>query len=179
MRMFLRPPVRQICRKWKRESLTCINYHADSILILALSNWWTQESCNKCWRRYEYRAPLHRYWNPIRRTARLPRIYVACNIYPKSNAKGLDLLLELKILRFKQISICKIFSFARNTPNERPTCFPGSQNSVPQKDLRLRQTGGLRNSSSSGSSQDVRDATSSPRRPASYVHPSQLPQRWE
>ncbi|XP_018338233.1 PREDICTED: echinoderm microtubule-associated protein-like 2 isoform X6 [Trachymyrmex septentrionalis] len=52
-----------------------------------------------------------------------------------------------------------------------------SQNSVPQKDLRLRQTGGLRNSSSSGSSQDVRDATSSPRRPASYVHPSQLPQR--
>lgn len=57
--------------------------------------------------------------------------------------------------------------------------FSGSQNSVPQKDLRLRQTGGLRNSSSSGSSQDVRDATSSPRRPASYVHPSQLPQRWE
>ncbi|CAL1680751.1 unnamed protein product [Lasius platythorax] len=52
-----------------------------------------------------------------------------------------------------------------------------SQNSVPQKDLRLRQTGGLRNSTSSGSSQDVRDATSSPRRPASYVHPSQLPQR--
>ncbi|XP_039309493.1 echinoderm microtubule-associated protein-like 2 isoform X7 [Solenopsis invicta] len=52
-----------------------------------------------------------------------------------------------------------------------------SQNSVPQKDLRLRQTGVLRNSSSSGSSQDVRDATSSPRRPASYVHPSQLPQR--
>ncbi|XP_032689910.1 echinoderm microtubule-associated protein-like 2 isoform X8 [Odontomachus brunneus] len=52
-----------------------------------------------------------------------------------------------------------------------------SQNSVPQKDLRLRQTGGLRNSSSSGSSQDVRDATSSPRRPVSYVHPSQLPQR--
>ncbi|XP_071640351.1 echinoderm microtubule-associated protein-like 2 isoform X7 [Temnothorax longispinosus] len=52
-----------------------------------------------------------------------------------------------------------------------------SQNSVPQKDLRLRQTGGLRNSSSSGSSQDVRDATSSPRRPASYVHPTQLPQR--
>ncbi|KAL0123579.1 hypothetical protein PUN28_005827 [Cardiocondyla obscurior] len=52
-----------------------------------------------------------------------------------------------------------------------------SQNSVPQKDLRLRQTGGLRNSSSSGSSQDVRDATSSSRRPASYVHPSQLPQR--
>ncbi|XP_028046365.1 echinoderm microtubule-associated protein-like 2 isoform X8 [Monomorium pharaonis] len=52
-----------------------------------------------------------------------------------------------------------------------------SQNSVSQKDLRLRQTGGLRNSSSSGSSQDVRDATSSPRRPASYVHPSQLPQR--
>ncbi|XP_011643454.1 echinoderm microtubule-associated protein-like 2 isoform X7 [Pogonomyrmex barbatus] len=52
-----------------------------------------------------------------------------------------------------------------------------SQNSVPQKDLRLRQTGGLRNSSSSGSSQNVRDATSSPRRPASYVHPSELPQR--
>ncbi|XP_072742626.1 echinoderm microtubule-associated protein-like 2 isoform X4 [Anoplolepis gracilipes] len=52
-----------------------------------------------------------------------------------------------------------------------------SQNSVPQKDLRIRQTGGLRNSTSSGSSQDVRDATSSPRRPASYVHPSQLPQR--
>ncbi|XP_019884818.1 echinoderm microtubule-associated protein-like 2 isoform X5 [Camponotus floridanus] len=52
-----------------------------------------------------------------------------------------------------------------------------SQNSVPQKDLRLRQTSGLRNSISSGSSQDVRDATSSPRRPASYVHPSQLPQR--
>ncbi|XP_025159081.1 echinoderm microtubule-associated protein-like 2 isoform X6 [Harpegnathos saltator] len=52
-----------------------------------------------------------------------------------------------------------------------------SQNSVPQKDPRLRQTGGLRNSSSSGSSQDVRDATSSPRRPVSYVHPSQLPQR--
>ncbi|XP_011334893.1 echinoderm microtubule-associated protein-like 2 isoform X7 [Ooceraea biroi] len=52
-----------------------------------------------------------------------------------------------------------------------------SQNSVPQKDLRLRQSSGLRNSSSSGSSQDVRDATSSPRRPVSYVHPSQLPQR--
>ncbi|KAL6442836.1 hypothetical protein ACFW04_002710 [Cataglyphis niger] len=53
-----------------------------------------------------------------------------------------------------------------------------SQNSVPQKDLRLRQTGGLRNSTtSSGSSQDIRDATSSSRRPASYVHPSQLPQR--
>ncbi|XP_020279289.1 echinoderm microtubule-associated protein-like 2 isoform X4 [Pseudomyrmex gracilis] len=52
-----------------------------------------------------------------------------------------------------------------------------SQNSVPQKDLRLRQTGGLRNSSSSGSSQDVRDATASPRRPVSYIHPSQLPQR--
>ncbi|XP_029171100.1 echinoderm microtubule-associated protein-like 2 isoform X6 [Nylanderia fulva] len=52
-----------------------------------------------------------------------------------------------------------------------------NQNSVPQKDLRLRQTSGLRNSTSSGSSQDVRDATSSPRRPASYVHSSQLPQR--
>ncbi|XP_050447337.1 echinoderm microtubule-associated protein-like 2 isoform X5 [Cataglyphis hispanica] len=53
-----------------------------------------------------------------------------------------------------------------------------SQNSVPQKDLRLRQTGGPRNSTtSSGSSQDIRDATFSSRRPASYVHPSQLPQR--
>ncbi|XP_070164103.1 echinoderm microtubule-associated protein-like 2 isoform X6 [Polyergus mexicanus] len=53
-----------------------------------------------------------------------------------------------------------------------------NQNSMPQKDLRLRQTGGLRNSTaSSGSSQDIRDATSSSRRPASYVHPSQLPQR--
>ncbi|CAL7950216.1 unnamed protein product [Xylocopa violacea] len=54
-----------------------------------------------------------------------------------------------------------------------------NQNSVPQKDPRLRQTGGscLRNSSSSGSSQDVRDSLSSPRRPVSYTHSSQLPQR--
>ncbi|XP_053997600.1 echinoderm microtubule-associated protein-like 2 isoform X3 [Hylaeus anthracinus] len=54
-----------------------------------------------------------------------------------------------------------------------------NQNSVPQKDIRLRQTGGscLRNSSSSGSSQDVRDSLSSPRRPVSYTHSSQLPQR--
>ncbi|XP_076633248.1 echinoderm microtubule-associated protein-like 2 isoform X10 [Colletes latitarsis] len=54
-----------------------------------------------------------------------------------------------------------------------------NQNSVPQKDIRLRQTGGscLRNSSSSGSSQDVRDPMSSPRRPVSYTHSSQLPQR--
>ncbi|XP_015171618.1 PREDICTED: echinoderm microtubule-associated protein-like 2 isoform X3 [Polistes dominula] len=53
------------------------------------------------------------------------------------------------------------------------------QNSVPQKDLRLRQSGGtnVRNSSSSGSSQDVQDANSSPRRPVSYSHSSQLPQR--
>ncbi|XP_012284868.1 echinoderm microtubule-associated protein-like 2 isoform X2 [Orussus abietinus] len=50
---------------------------------------------------------------------------------------------------------------------------PGSQ-----KDLRLRQTGttGFRNSSA-GSTQDVRDANSSPRRPISYTPPSQLPQR--
>ncbi|XP_053981489.1 echinoderm microtubule-associated protein-like 2 isoform X6 [Hylaeus volcanicus] len=54
-----------------------------------------------------------------------------------------------------------------------------NQNSVPQKDIRLRQTGGscLRNSSSSGSSQDVRDSLSSPRRPVTYTHSSQLPQR--
>ncbi|XP_043494550.1 echinoderm microtubule-associated protein-like 2 isoform X7 [Polistes fuscatus] len=54
-----------------------------------------------------------------------------------------------------------------------------NQNSVPQKDLRLRQSGGtnVRNSSSSGSSQDVQDANSSPRRPVSYSHSSQLPQR--
>ncbi|XP_076544600.1 echinoderm microtubule-associated protein-like 2 isoform X6 [Osmia lignaria lignaria] len=55
----------------------------------------------------------------------------------------------------------------------------GNQNSVPQKDIRLRQTSTscLRNSSSSGSSQDVRDSLSSPRRPVSYTHSSQLPQR--
>ncbi|XP_060823418.1 echinoderm microtubule-associated protein-like 2 isoform X11 [Bombus pascuorum] len=54
-----------------------------------------------------------------------------------------------------------------------------NQNSTPQKDIRLRQTGSscLRNSSSSGSSQDIRDSISSPRRPASYTHSSQLPQR--
>ncbi|XP_031836389.1 echinoderm microtubule-associated protein-like 2 isoform X3 [Nomia melanderi] len=54
-----------------------------------------------------------------------------------------------------------------------------NQNSVPQKDIRLRQTNSscLRNSSSSGSSQDVRDSMSSPRRPVSYTHSSQLPQR--
>ncbi|XP_076241239.1 echinoderm microtubule-associated protein-like 2 isoform X3 [Calliopsis andreniformis] len=54
-----------------------------------------------------------------------------------------------------------------------------NQNSVPQKDIRLRQTGTscLRNSSSSGSSQDVRDQISSPRRPVSYTQSSQLPQR--
>nr|XP_034188135.1 echinoderm microtubule-associated protein-like 2 isoform X13 [Osmia lignaria] len=54
----------------------------------------------------------------------------------------------------------------------------GNQNSVPQKDIRLRQTSTscLRNSSSSGSSQDVRDSLSSPRRPVSYTHSSQLPQ---
>nr|XP_033326747.1 echinoderm microtubule-associated protein-like 2 isoform X8 [Megalopta genalis] len=54
-----------------------------------------------------------------------------------------------------------------------------NQNSVPQKDLRLRQTNStcLRNSSSSGSSQDVRDSMSSPLRPVSYTHSSQLPQR--
>ncbi|KAK2575040.1 hypothetical protein KPH14_008783 [Odynerus spinipes] len=54
-----------------------------------------------------------------------------------------------------------------------------NQNSVPQKDLRLRQSGGtpVRNSSSSVSSQDVQDANSSPRRPVSYSHSSQLPQR--
>lgn len=54
-----------------------------------------------------------------------------------------------------------------------------NQNSVSQKDLRLRQSGGtnVRNSSSSGSSQDVQDANSSPRRPISYSHSSQLPQR--
>ncbi|KOX67253.1 hypothetical protein WN51_00041 [Melipona quadrifasciata] len=55
----------------------------------------------------------------------------------------------------------------------------GNQNSTPAKDIRLRQTGSscLRNSSSSGSSQDVRDSISSPRRPVSYTHSSQLPQR--
>ncbi|XP_076397531.1 echinoderm microtubule-associated protein-like 2 isoform X6 [Megachile rotundata] len=54
-----------------------------------------------------------------------------------------------------------------------------NQNSVAQKDIRLRQTSTscLRNSSSSGSSQDVRDSLSSPRRPVSYTHSSQLPQR--
>ncbi|XP_078037866.1 echinoderm microtubule-associated protein-like 2 isoform X5 [Augochlora pura] len=54
-----------------------------------------------------------------------------------------------------------------------------NQNSTPQKDLRLRQTNStcLRNSSSSGSSQDVRDSMSSPLRPVSYTHSSQLPQR--
>ncbi|XP_076678877.1 echinoderm microtubule-associated protein-like 2 isoform X5 [Andrena cerasifolii] len=54
-----------------------------------------------------------------------------------------------------------------------------NQNSVPQKDIRLRQTGTscLRNSSSSGSSQDVRDLISNSRRPVSYTHSSQLPQR--
>ncbi|XP_017794409.1 PREDICTED: echinoderm microtubule-associated protein-like 2 isoform X3 [Habropoda laboriosa] len=54
-----------------------------------------------------------------------------------------------------------------------------NQSSVPQKDIRLRQTGGscLRNSSSSGSSHDVRDSISTPRRPVSYTHSSQLPQR--
>ncbi|XP_050488021.1 echinoderm microtubule-associated protein-like 2 isoform X11 [Bombus huntii] len=54
-----------------------------------------------------------------------------------------------------------------------------NQNSTPQKDIRLRQTGSscLRNSSSSGSSQDIRDSISSPRRPVSYTHSSQLPQR--
>ncbi|KAK9298266.1 hypothetical protein QLX08_008346 [Tetragonisca angustula] len=54
-----------------------------------------------------------------------------------------------------------------------------NQNSTPAKDIRLRQTGSscLRNSSSSGSSQDVRDSISSPRRPVSYTHSSQLPQR--
>ncbi|XP_076397532.1 echinoderm microtubule-associated protein-like 2 isoform X7 [Megachile rotundata] len=53
-----------------------------------------------------------------------------------------------------------------------------NQNSVAQKDIRLRQTSTscLRNSSSSGSSQDVRDSLSSPRRPVSYTHSSQLPQ---
>nr|XP_050856764.1 echinoderm microtubule-associated protein-like 2 isoform X8 [Vespula vulgaris] len=53
-----------------------------------------------------------------------------------------------------------------------------NQNSVPQKDLRLRQSGGtnVRNSSCS-SSQDIQDANSSPRRPVSYSHSSQLPQR--
>jgi len=70
-----------------------------------------------------------------------------------------------------------IFFIRSEYPEWEKKLFSGSQNSVPQKDLRLRQTGGLRNSSSSGSSQDVRDATSSPRRPVSYVHPSQLPQR--
>ncbi|XP_043284107.1 echinoderm microtubule-associated protein-like 2 isoform X4 [Venturia canescens] len=52
------------------------------------------------------------------------------------------------------------------------------QNSLTQKDPRLRQGSAscLRNSSS-GSSQDVRDATASPRRPSSYTPPSQLPQR--
>ncbi|XP_076297253.1 echinoderm microtubule-associated protein-like 2 isoform X8 [Lasioglossum baleicum] len=54
-----------------------------------------------------------------------------------------------------------------------------NQNSTPQKDLRLRQTNSscLRNSPTSGSSQDVRDTISSPRRPVSYTHSSQLPQR--
>ena len=55
----------------------------------------------------------------------------------------------------------------------------GNQNTIPLKDIRLRQTttSGLRSSASSGSSQDVRDANSSPRRPISYTSPSQLPQR--
>lgn len=55
------------------------------------------------------------------------------------------------------------------------------QNSTGQKDLRFRQSGAaasLRNSSSSGCSQDAREvANSSPRRPVSYTAPSQLPQR--
>ncbi|XP_066583386.1 echinoderm microtubule-associated protein-like 2 isoform X2 [Prorops nasuta] len=54
-----------------------------------------------------------------------------------------------------------------------------SQNSLPQKDVRLRQPTGaayLRNSSTA-SSHDVRDSNASPRRPISYSHPSQLPQR--
>ncbi|XP_046824221.1 echinoderm microtubule-associated protein-like 2 isoform X2 [Vespa crabro] len=54
-----------------------------------------------------------------------------------------------------------------------------NQNSVPQKDLRLRQSSGtnVRNSSSLGSSQDIQDPNTNPRRPVSYSHSSQLPQR--
>ncbi|XP_043476559.1 echinoderm microtubule-associated protein-like 2 isoform X8 [Leptopilina heterotoma] len=57
--------------------------------------------------------------------------------------------------------------------------FRSNQNSVPLKDIRLRQTAslGLRSSPSSGSAHDVRDANSSPRRPGNYTSPSQLPQR--
>ncbi|XP_033208456.1 echinoderm microtubule-associated protein-like 2 isoform X4 [Belonocnema kinseyi] len=57
--------------------------------------------------------------------------------------------------------------------------FRSNQNSVPLKDMRLRQgtLSGLRTSPSSGSAQDVRDANSSPRRTISYTPPSQLPQR--
>ncbi|XP_051176461.1 echinoderm microtubule-associated protein-like 2 isoform X8 [Leptopilina boulardi] len=57
--------------------------------------------------------------------------------------------------------------------------FRSNQNSVPLKDIRLRQTAslGLRSSPTSGSTHDVRDANSSPRRPGNYTSPSQLPQR--
>lgn len=107
--------------------------------------------------------------------------YVAnylCNIASLMQTVGSSV--ETKILYFEHISVndTEYFFIHLKCSKWETKLFSGSQNSVPQKDLRLRQTGGLRNSSSSGSSQDVRDATSSPRRPASYVHPSQLPQRW-
>ncbi|KAK0171777.1 hypothetical protein PV328_005183 [Microctonus aethiopoides] len=58
------------------------------------------------------------------------------------------------------------------------TPLRSTQNSI-QKESRVRQTNVscLRSSSSSGSTQDVRDSNSSPRRPMSYAAPSQLPQR--
>ncbi|XP_046432655.1 echinoderm microtubule-associated protein-like 2 isoform X2 [Neodiprion fabricii] len=52
-----------------------------------------------------------------------------------------------------------------------------SQATGSQKDLRLRQSSVASYRHSSGSSQDVRDAAASPRRPVSYTPPSQLPQR--
>ncbi|XP_046749081.1 echinoderm microtubule-associated protein-like 2 isoform X2 [Diprion similis] len=52
-----------------------------------------------------------------------------------------------------------------------------SQATGSQKDLRLRQSSVASYRNSSGSSQDVRDAAASPRRPVSYTPPSQLPQR--
>ncbi|KAK0180280.1 hypothetical protein PV327_005940 [Microctonus hyperodae] len=58
------------------------------------------------------------------------------------------------------------------------TPLRATQNSI-QKESRVRQTNVscLRSSSSSGSTQDVRDSNPSPRRPVSYAAPSQLPQR--
>ncbi|CAG5101627.1 Similar to Eml1: Echinoderm microtubule-associated protein-like 1 (Rattus norvegicus) [Cotesia congregata] len=57
-------------------------------------------------------------------------------------------------------------------------CLP-TQNSAQKDVVRNRQTNSpcLKNSSSSGSSQDVRDSNVNSRRPVSYTAPSQLPQR--